>query len=65
MQSVRVLLILALPLILMGCNRASWGPSSGWETYNDPDLPDLELQDDNTTQGSYTPLQVSDSEDFD
>lgn len=60
----RVLLVLALPVLVAGCNRASWSPSSGWETYNDPDSPDFEVQDAET-QGSYTPLQASDSGDDD
>ena len=64
MRSVRVLLILVLPVVFFGCNRASWGPNSGWETYNDPDAPDFELQPAQT-QGSYTPLNVSEAREDD
>lgn len=63
MRRVRVFLLLVLPLVLVGCNRASWGPDSGWETYNDPDSPDFEIQDNDQTQGSYTPLHASEAED--
>ncbi|MFK8000261.1 MAG: hypothetical protein AB8H86_11735 [Polyangiales bacterium] len=65
MRRTRALLLFVLPVLLFGCNRASWGPDSGWETYNDPDSPDLEIQDNDQTQGSYTPLHASEAEDAD
>lgn len=63
MRSLRIL-ILVLPVMLLGCNRASWGSSSGGSAYYDPDSPDFEVQD-SETGGSYTPIQASDEGDDD